>query len=135
MIAVILEVYGAFCLFSLIAFLVWAWFAELRPDLDEPEFDLDDLEKLKKPAGCEQCDSDHEAGEARRPSGAGPPDRTKTSAAARKREPLFQTRKHRPTWRFALPPVMAGSVQSRLGRGFKNVQLIRRDGDADLRAF
>ena len=66
MIAVILEVYGAFCLFSLIAFLVWAWFAELRPDLDEPEFDLDDLEKLKKPAGCEQCDSDHEAGDARR---------------------------------------------------------------------
>lgn len=55
MITVILEVYGAFCLFSLIAFLVWAWFAELRPDLDE----LDELEKLKKLASCEQYDPDH----------------------------------------------------------------------------
>ena len=55
MITVILEVYGAFCLFSLIAFLVWAWFAELRPDLDE----LDELEKLKKLARCEQYDPDH----------------------------------------------------------------------------
>jgi hypothetical protein len=63
MIAVILEAYGAFCLFSLIAFLVWAWFAELRPDLDEPEFGLDELEKLGKPASREQCDSDHETGE------------------------------------------------------------------------
>jgi hypothetical protein len=62
MIAVILEAYGAFCLFSLIAFLIWAWFTELRPDLDEPEFDLDELEKLKKLASCEQYNSDHEVG-------------------------------------------------------------------------
>jgi len=66
MITVILEAYGGFCLFSLIAFLVWAWFAELRPDLDEPEFDLDDLEKLEKLAGRQHCESDHESGGARR---------------------------------------------------------------------
>jgi hypothetical protein len=66
MITVILEVYGAFCLFSLIAFLVWAWFTELRPDLDEPEFDLNELEMLEKPASREQCDSGHEVGDARR---------------------------------------------------------------------
>jgi len=65
MITVILEAYGGFCLFSLIAFLVWAWFAELRPDLDEPEFDLDELEKLEKRASREQCDCDHEIGGAR----------------------------------------------------------------------
>jgi hypothetical protein len=63
MIAVVLEVYGAFCLLSLIAFLVWAWFAELRPDLDEPEFDLDELEKFKKPASCEHPDFNHEVGD------------------------------------------------------------------------
>jgi len=63
MIALILEVYGAFCLFSLVAFLVWAWRAKLRPDLDEPEFDLDELEKLKKDASCEQSGSDPQVGD------------------------------------------------------------------------
>jgi len=66
MITVMLEAYGGFCLFSLIAFLVWAWFAELRPDLDEPEFDLDELERLEKLVSREQCDCDHEIGGARR---------------------------------------------------------------------
>jgi len=66
MITVILEAYCGFCLFSLIAFLIWAWFAELRPDLDEPEFDLDELEKLEKLVSREQCDCDREVGGARR---------------------------------------------------------------------
>ena len=53
MIALIFEVYGAFCFFSLAAFLVWASVAKLRPDLDEEEFDpsgidFAELEKLKK---------------------------------------------------------------------------------------
>ena len=88
MIAVILEAYGAFCLFSLIAFLVWAWFAELRPDLDEPEFDLDDLEKLEKLASREQCDSDHEIGGARREDHSAQATR---SAAKRKHRGLLQS--------------------------------------------
>ena len=46
MVALVFEVYGAFCLFSLIAFLVWASVAKLRPDLDEEEFDFIELEKL-----------------------------------------------------------------------------------------
>jgi hypothetical protein len=44
-ITLVFEVYGAFCFFSLIAFLVLASVAKLRPDLDE---DLVELEKLKK---------------------------------------------------------------------------------------
>jgi hypothetical protein len=46
MIALVFEVYGAFCFLSLLAFLVWAAEAKLRPDLDEEEFDLAELEKL-----------------------------------------------------------------------------------------
>jgi hypothetical protein len=46
MIALVFEVYGAFCFLSLIAFLVWATEAKLRPDLDEERFDLAELEKL-----------------------------------------------------------------------------------------
>ena len=48
MVALVFEVYGAFCSFSLIAFLVWASVAKLRPDLEEEEFDFIELEKLKK---------------------------------------------------------------------------------------
>ena len=48
MVALVFEVYGAICFFSLIAFLVWAAVAKLRPDLDEEEFDLAELEKLKR---------------------------------------------------------------------------------------
>ena len=54
MIALIFEVYGAFCFFSLIAFLVWAARAKLRPDLDEEELDFVELEKLKQLVGSEQ---------------------------------------------------------------------------------
>jgi hypothetical protein len=49
-----LEAYGAFCLFSLIAFLVLAAVAKLRPDLDEEEFDVIELEKLKQLVNSEQ---------------------------------------------------------------------------------
>ena len=45
MVALVFEIYGAVCFFSLIAFLVLASAAKLRPDLDE---DLVELEKLKK---------------------------------------------------------------------------------------
>jgi hypothetical protein len=45
MVALFFEIYGAFCFFSLIAFLVLASVAKLRPDLDE---EIDELEKLKK---------------------------------------------------------------------------------------
>jgi hypothetical protein len=48
LVALLFEVYGAFCFFSMIAFLVWAAVAKLRPDLDEEEFDLAELEKLKQ---------------------------------------------------------------------------------------
>jgi hypothetical protein len=48
MVALVFEVYGAFCFFSLIAFVVWAAVAKLRPDLDEEELDIAELEKLKK---------------------------------------------------------------------------------------
>ncbi len=48
MIALVFEAYGALCLFALVVFLVWASVAKLRPDLDEEELDLAELEKLKK---------------------------------------------------------------------------------------
>jgi hypothetical protein len=54
MVARVFEAYGAFCLFSLIAFLVWAAVAKLRPDLDEEEFDFIELEKLKQLVNSEQ---------------------------------------------------------------------------------
>ncbi len=51
MVALVFEVYGAFCFVSLVAFLVWAAVAKWRPDLDEEEFE--ELEKLKKLANAE----------------------------------------------------------------------------------
>jgi hypothetical protein len=54
MVALVFEVYGAVCFFSLIAFLVLAAVAKLRPDLDEEELDLVELEKLKKLVRFEQ---------------------------------------------------------------------------------
>jgi hypothetical protein len=49
MIALVFEAYGALCVFALAVFLAWASVAKLRPDLDEEEFDLAKLEKLKSP--------------------------------------------------------------------------------------
>jgi hypothetical protein len=56
MVALVFEVYGGVCLFSLIAFLVLAGMAKLRPDLDEEEFDFIELDKLKQPVSSEQSD-------------------------------------------------------------------------------
>ena len=56
MVALVFEVYGAFCLFSLIAFLVLAAVAKSRPDLDEEEFDFIEVEKLKKLVNSEPSD-------------------------------------------------------------------------------
>jgi hypothetical protein len=57
MVALVFEVYGAFCLFSLIAFLVLAAVAKLRPDVEEEEFDFIELEKLKQLVSSEQSDA------------------------------------------------------------------------------
>ena len=56
MLALAFEIYGAFCFFSLFAFLVLASVAKLRPDLDEEELHFVELEKLKKLANCERSD-------------------------------------------------------------------------------
>ena len=52
MITLVFEVYGGVCLFSLMAFLVLAAVAKLRPDLDEEELGFVELEK--KLVGSEQ---------------------------------------------------------------------------------
>lgn len=54
MVALFFEVYGAFCFFSLAAFLVWAAVAKLRPDLDE---ELAEIEKLRKLVSSEPGDA------------------------------------------------------------------------------
>jgi hypothetical protein len=56
MIALVFEVYGAVCFFALIAFLVLASVAKLRPDLEEEQFDFIELEKLKKLVNSERSD-------------------------------------------------------------------------------
>ena len=53
MTALVFEAYGALCCFALAVFLAWAAVAKLRPDLDEEEFDLAELEKLRKPVSLE----------------------------------------------------------------------------------
>jgi hypothetical protein len=50
----VLEIYGALCFLSLIAFLVLATAAKLRPDLDEEAVDIGAVEKLKTLANSEQ---------------------------------------------------------------------------------
>ena len=57
MITLVFGLYGAFCVFSLIAFLILASVAKLRPDLDEEEFDFIELEKLKQLVSSEQSDA------------------------------------------------------------------------------
>jgi hypothetical protein len=47
-VALVFEIYGGVCFFSLIGFLVLASVAKLRPDLDEEGLDLVELEKLKQ---------------------------------------------------------------------------------------
>ncbi|HEY1779096.1 MAG TPA: hypothetical protein VGG79_01460 [Roseiarcus sp.] len=57
MLTLFFEAYGAFCFFSLVAFVALAAVAKHRPDLDEDEFDIGEFEKLKKLAGSEQPDA------------------------------------------------------------------------------
>ena len=104
MVALFFEVYGAFSVFALVVFLVWAAVAKLRPDLEEEELDLAELEKLEKlnklVSSEESCGAlsiefaDHE-----KPSSsprARPVKRGKRSV--RTRPHLFHTRKPRTTW-------------------------------------
>jgi hypothetical protein len=58
MIGFVLELYAGVCVFSIIAFLVWACFAKLRPDLDEGEPDLDRLVSLEELDPIERWRSD-----------------------------------------------------------------------------
>jgi hypothetical protein len=55
-ITLVFEVYGAFCVLSLIAFLFLAAVAKLRPDLNEPDLDQEELNtgELEKLAGSAQ---------------------------------------------------------------------------------
>jgi hypothetical protein len=46
MTTLVFALYGALCFFSLVAFLIWASVAKLRPDLDEEAFDIRTLETL-----------------------------------------------------------------------------------------
>jgi hypothetical protein len=48
MLALFFEVYGAICSVSLVAFIGLVSVAKLRPDFDEEEFDLAELDKLKR---------------------------------------------------------------------------------------
>jgi|SRR5580693_6814333 hypothetical protein len=98
MVALVFEVYGAFCFFSLIAFLVLAAVAKLRPDLDEEEFE--ELEKLKKLANSEQYDhalpNDDPIVEILSLQPPAPPAK-RTKRATRRGPHLFHTRKPRTT--------------------------------------
>jgi hypothetical protein len=99
MMALVLELYGLVCILSTLAFLAWAWKAKLRPDLEEREFDLEELEKLKKLAECRQSDIDPAiddfAREVRpRPQ---PPRIVKQRRSLLQGPHLIPTRKHRPT--------------------------------------
>ena len=98
MVALFLELYGAFCVFALVVFLVWAAVAKLRPDLDEEELDLAKLEKLV---------SSEESGGAlsiespiiEKPSSSPPARPVKQGKRSiRMRPHLFHTRKPRTTW-------------------------------------
>ncbi len=95
MVALVLEVYGALCFFSLIAFLVWAAVAKLRPDLDEDEFE--ELEKLAncEPSGRALPNEDQIVEVSSQPAPARPGKRTKR--AIQRRPHLFHARGPRTT--------------------------------------
>jgi hypothetical protein len=57
MVALFFEIYGAVCVFSLIAFLVLASVAKLRPDLDEDLLELEKLVNAKQSSGAFQVDA------------------------------------------------------------------------------
>lgn len=82
MLALVFEIYGAVCFFSLIAFLVWASMAKLRPDLDE---EIEELEKLKKLASSEQLGNSLPVEDL--PSGSAPSRKVKQSKRLIRRRP------------------------------------------------
>jgi hypothetical protein len=104
MVALFFEVYGAFSVFALVVFLVWAAVAKLRPDLEEEELDLAELEKLEKlkklVSSEESCGAlSIESPIIEKPSSSPrvrPVKRGKRSI--RTRPHLFHTRKPRTTW-------------------------------------
>src|ERR1700722_5997583 len=98
MVALFFEVYGAFSVFALVVFLVWAAVAKLRPDLEEEELDLAELKKLK--SSDESCGAPSiESPIIEKPSSSPrtrPVKRGKGSI--RTRPHLFHTPKPRTTW-------------------------------------
>jgi hypothetical protein len=104
MVALFFEVYGAFCVFALVVFLVWAAVAKLRPDLDEEELDLAELEKLEKlkklVSSEESCGAlSIESPIIEKPSSLPPARPVKQGKRSiRTRPHLFHTRKPRTTW-------------------------------------
>jgi hypothetical protein len=86
-VALVFEVYGAFCFFSLIAFLALASVAKLRPDLDE---DIDEFEKLKKLASSEQFGNALPVEELIIKD----PSRSEPSRTVKQSKPLIQRRPH-----------------------------------------
>ena len=95
MAALVLEAYGALCILSLIAFLVWAAVAKSRPELDEDEFH--ELEKLanSEPSGCALPNEDPIVQILSQPAPARPGKRTRR--AIQRRPHLFHARGPRTT--------------------------------------
>lgn len=104
MVALFFEVYGAFCVFALVVFLVWAAVAKLRPDLDEEELDLaelEKLEKLKKLVSSKESDGalSIESPIIEKPFSSPPARPVKQGKRSIQMRPhLFHTRKPRTTW-------------------------------------
>jgi hypothetical protein len=96
MLALAFEIYGAFCFFSLFAFLILASLAKLRPDLDEEELHFAELEKLKKLVNSDDALS-IEPPIIEGPSWSPPPPVKLSKRPVRRRPPLFHTRKPRLT--------------------------------------
>jgi hypothetical protein len=94
MIALVFEAYGALCLFCLVVFLVWAAVAKLRPDLDEDELDLAELEKLKTLVSPEGDSAAPLIEPLIKPP---PPPMKQRARPSRRRTVVFHTRHPRPT--------------------------------------
>jgi hypothetical protein len=98
MIALVFEAYGALCFFALAVFLAWAAVAKLRPDLDEEESDLVELEKLEKLVSSERLGGALSIeppiiDEPSRSPVASPIGQSKRVSPMRRRPHLFHTRK------------------------------------------
>src|ERR1700690_3333410 len=95
MTALVFEAYGALCCFALAVFLAWAAVAKLRPDLDEEESDLVELEKLvssERPGGALSIEPPIIDESSRSPV-ACPIGQSKRVSPMRRRPHLFHTRK------------------------------------------